>query len=311
MESRQRPDRRDLAGKAGRAAPRRRSLVGDAPSAGPLGFTLVEMLIAIVITGIMAGAVIRMLMSQNEFYGKTDDMVYAEQSLRATADLLAAELRMTSGWEGDDLQTTKETELEFRSDHYRGVVCHVSSGDVFFYAYDVIDNAGFSEIVGAAYQDPDTGTWSSFPGYSYSGTVDEGAGQSTCESNGGPSQGTDGADPSRFMIVNDLGSSLSPPPDGAVLRLMGNIDYEFGPSTQGSGMALFRNGQELAAPFADDASFSYVMADGSVQSSVGSGDRGDVTRIRIDATALGDGANKHDVARDLDFDIPLRNRVGP
>lgn len=312
MESHTRPQHEDAPPWADDARPGRGRPRGvTASAAGRSGFTLVEMLVAIVIAGIMAGAVVRMLMSQNEFYGKTDDMVYAEQSLRATADLLAAELRMTSGWDGDDLRTTKETQLEFLSDHYRGVVCYVSTGDVYFYAYDVIENAGFSEIVGAAYQDPDTGAWSSFPGYSYSGSLEKGAGQTTCEANGGPTEGTDGADPSRFMIVRDLGSSLSPPSDGAVIRLMGNIDYEFAPSNHGSGTALFRNGQELAAPFADDASFSYVMDDGTVQSSVGSSGRGNITRIRISATALGDGANKYDVARNLDFDIPVRNRVVP
>jgi hypothetical protein len=71
--------------------------------------------------------------------------------------------------------------------------------------------------------------------------------------------------------------------------------------------ALWRGTQELVGPFEAGAGFSYVMDDGSVQSSAGPSDFADVAAVRLTATAVGEGTNRYDVARPIEFDVPFRN----
>jgi len=44
-----------------------------------------------------------------------------------------------------------------------------------------------------------------------------------------------------------------------------------------------------------------------VQNSVASGSFDQVRAVRVTATSVGDGANRHNVQRDLQFDIYFRN----
>lgn len=282
----------------------------------PAGFTLVEMLVALVITGIMAGAVISLLMGQNRFYGSTDDVVFAEQNLRATSDLLSSELRSiypASGSGNSDLVTAQSGELTFRVDTHRGVVCHVTSGDdvyAFLFSEPAAPNVDGSAPRGYAVREAFSGSaWTYDESWDPRGGLTRSTGQGTtitetCESNGGPA---DDADNYSQFVVFDGWAGTTVPADGSILRLFGRVSYTFGASGFGSGTAIFRNGQELAAPFESDAAFSYVMAGGGVQSSVSSSDFGSVERIRVSATAVGEGQNRYDVARNLQFDIPLKN----
>lgn len=92
------------------------------------------------------------------------------------------------------------------------------------------------------------------------------------------------------------------------MRVYGQLTYKFDDSDfVDSGLAVWRNTQELVSPFDEDAAFQYVMADGSVQSAVSPADFEDVRIIRIDVTAMGDGANRYDIEREIQFDVPLRN----
>lgn len=272
----------------------------------PRGFTLVEMLVALVVTGILAGGVISLLLRQNEFYGQTDDLVFAEQSLRATADLVASELR---GAAPEDIVEAEADRLTFQYDLLRAVVCEVNSttNDVYYYVVDEADNANVGSMTGFAYRNPYSST-----GYTYntSHTFDESVASSTtdaiattCAADGGPS--VTSSNVNRFRMVTwDAGT---PPSDGAYLRYFGQLTYEFRASGfDPNAMALYRENQELASPFQSDAGFTYVMAGGAEVTSTTS--YADIRSIRISATAIGDGANRHEVERSLDFDIPLRNR---
>lgn len=269
------------------------------------GFTLVEMLVALVVTGILAGGVISLLLRQNEFYGQADDVVFAEQSLRATADLVASELRVASPY---DIVEAEADRLTFEYDLVRAAVCEVDGGDVYFYVVDEADNANVGSQVGVAFRNPYSAS-----GYQYDRTYTKDRSialdkndniAETCWNDGGP-EPTE----SNYRLFRRLPSwdaAVGPPADGAYLRFFGRLTYEFGSSGFGSGTALFRGSQELASPFEPDAAFSYVMADGSVVNSTTN--FADIRQVRISATAVGDGANRHEVARDLSYDVPLRNR---
>lgn len=269
------------------------------------GFTLVEMLVALVVTGILAGGVISLLMRQNAFYSETDDVVFAEQSLRATADLVASELRMASP---DDVVEAAADRVTFEFDKVRAVVCMVDGNDVYYYVVDETDNANVGAQVGVAFRNPYSTT-----GYQYDRSYTKSqsialdktdAIATTCEADGGPTPTTDNY--YRFRRIASWDAAVGPPADGAYLRFFGRLTYEFGPSGFGTGTALFRGSQELASPFRSDAGFSYVMADGSVVSSTT--DYGNIRKVRISATAVGEGTNRHDVARDLSYDVTLRNQ---
>lgn len=289
------------AGTEGREAPR-----------SPTGFTLVEMLIALVITGVMAGAVISLLMGQNRFYGSTDDAVFAEQNLRATSDLLSSELRSiyaASGADNSDLVTAQSDELTFRVDRKRGVVCGTSSGDVYVFLFSEatapnVKSSGRGHAIREAFS---SSIWSYDSWDPMSSTMDRSPDTDntitdTCESNGGPAATSQNYD--QFVAFRDWGAAE--PENGSILRIYGEVTYTFGPSGFGSGTAIFRNGQELAAPFESDAGFRYVT-DGGVQSSMSSSSFDQIERIRVSATAVGEGPNRYDVTRDLQFDIPLKN----
>jgi len=84
------------------------------------GFTLIEALIALVISGILASALVSLLIGQSRFYERTDDQMYAEASLRASMDLVATELRMGSP---SDLVSAEADSVTIRFDVIRGIVC--------------------------------------------------------------------------------------------------------------------------------------------------------------------------------------------
>lgn len=269
------------------------------------GFTLAEILVALAVTGILAGSVIGLLVRQNEFYGQTDDVVFAEQSLRATADLVASELRMAAP---EDIVEAEAGRLTIRFDILRAVVCEVDagSGDVYYYVIDEADNANVGAMTGFAYRNPYSATgYVHEAGHAFSEAVADAttdAIATTCSEDGGPTPMTSNVRNFR-RVAWDAGSV---PADGAYVRFFGRLTYAFRASGFGPGAALYRDDQELSSPFEPGASFTYVMADGSERGSTT--DFTDIRRVRISATALGDDPNRHGVERDLDFDIPLRNR---
>jgi prepilin-type N-terminal cleavage/methylation domain-containing protein len=67
------------------------------------GFTLIEVLIALVIATIIGGALISLLAGQSLFYAKSDQLITAERNIRAAADMVSADLRMAAP---DDLVAT-------------------------------------------------------------------------------------------------------------------------------------------------------------------------------------------------------------
>jgi prepilin-type N-terminal cleavage/methylation domain-containing protein len=277
-----------------------------------LGFTLVEMLIALVVAGVLAGGVTTLLMRQNSFYGQNDDTIYAEQTMRGTADLVASELRMvspgTSGTDTDFLLASADS-VEVRFDVARGVVCGDNGGStIYVYVYDTPSAVNLPTGRGTAVSSRDESAFhyvSSFDATGSKAVNSSSLAYTTCvAANDGTPQS---ANLDNYRTIDWSGSGLAVPSKGAVVRMYGTLTYSFAPSSFTTGTALWRNNQELAAPFASGAKFQYVMQDGSVTNSVSSGSFPDIRRIRIKAQATGSGSNRYDVARNLSFDIPVRN----
>lgn len=86
------------------------------------GFTLVELLIGLVLSVLVLGAVFQMVFTQNSMYGRQQGLADARQSLRGAGTLLAWELRHVSPEEGD-LYAIDEDSVTLRSFDGLGVVC--------------------------------------------------------------------------------------------------------------------------------------------------------------------------------------------
>jgi len=274
------------------------------PHSDESGFTLVEALIALVISGVLASALVSLLIGQSRFYERTDDQLYAEQSLRASMDLVATELRMGSA---ADLVAAEADSVRIRFDLIRAIVCDTTAADaVTAFAFDRITDANITGgSIGAAvsgpYEEPFTYADAWLPTEASTGSTP----RASCVATGAPS----GLPDASYAVLTGWNSGIGMRPEpGSVVRFYGYLTYRFAPSTFfETRTALWRGSQELIGPFDEGAGFSYVMADGTAQASVTSGDLLNVRAIRITATALGDGANRYDVQRPIQLDIPFRN----
>jgi len=269
------------------------------------GFTLVEALIALTISGVVATALVSLLVAQSRFYQRTDDQMTAEQAAQATFDLVSSEIRMASA---DDLMEAEADAVTFRFDLLQGIVCEATGADeVAMHVFERTANAGLtSSFVGVAVSDPFEATfeyedsWNPTPSASGSGP------RADCVAAGGDGSGPDGD----YLRISGWTSRFSSgvPQRGALVRVYGEMTYELAASSFfNSRWALWRGTQELVGPFETGATFSYAMSGGSVQSSVTSSDLGDVVAVRLTATAVGAGANRYGVERPMVFDVPFRN----
>ncbi len=269
------------------------------------GFTLVEALVAMVISGVVASALLSLMLGQSRFYEQTDDQLWAEQTNRATFDLVSSELRMASA---EDLLAAESDSVAVRFDIMRAIVCDSTAADAaVLMVYDTVAAWGLDGgFVGTAYTDPYVEAFEYADGFLPT-TVSTGSGpKATCVANGAPGTNPDNTYAELSGWSGDFASGV--PDLGSMVRFYSRLSYHFAPSTFfTSRTALWRGAQELVGPFENDAVFRYVMDDGSVKNSVAAAKFDEVVAIRLIVTAVGDGANRYSVERDLQFDIPFRN----
>jgi prepilin-type N-terminal cleavage/methylation domain-containing protein len=90
-----------------------------------LGFTLVEVIVAMTLTGIVVAGTLRALSAQKKFYARQARILSARHAMRASATMLTSELREVSP-PGGDLYAFGSDSVAFRSTAGFGIACAVN-----------------------------------------------------------------------------------------------------------------------------------------------------------------------------------------
>jgi len=91
------------------------------------GYTLIEVLVAMTLTGIVVAGTLKALTAQKKFYARQARILDARHAMRASATILTSELRELSA-SGGDVYTIGPDSIAIRSTVAFGVVCNVDAG---------------------------------------------------------------------------------------------------------------------------------------------------------------------------------------
>jgi len=86
------------------------------------GFTMVELLVALVLLGLVSAALYRVLVNNQRLYMAQTQRIDLSQNIRAAANILPAELREIDAAEGD-IVSMSATRLEIRAMRWLGFAC--------------------------------------------------------------------------------------------------------------------------------------------------------------------------------------------
>lgn len=269
-----------------------------------VGFTLVEVLVAVAAAGALGAAMAALVHEQHEFLTRGEDGLLARQNVRATAELMASELR---GAAPGDLLVASEDSVVLRFDLLRAVVCAaLPTGEVDLFVYDSVASANVpARFRGTALSGPYEPDYRYADGHTPAWAV-SGQARSSCRANGADPEGT--AHARHFRRAGGWQASFGTTPvRGSMLRWYGRLTYGMRPSGTHAGLeGIWRNGQEFVTPFEPAARFRYVLEDGSVRSDVLPHELPDVREIRIEVTAVGE--TPLTPRRPMTHSVPLRNR---
>lgn len=270
------------------------------PGAGG-GYTVVELLVALLAAGMVGGSVLSLLLSQQRFYRRHAELLRAQRIVASIAGFAGEELRLSGP--ADLLVATPES-VAIRFDAYRAVVCGAdpATGRASLFVFDTATNANLRGTLGYAVSVPGESTFRYADGWSP--VVEFGAdARDECTGRGAP----DGPEGWRYRVLSGWGSAggVALPPRGSVVRKYGRLAYRFSPSSFEDGVALRRNGQELLAPFVEGASFLYLLAAGDTVAAPGT--LTDVRAVIVRAAVPGDHGQDGGATPVASYTIWLRN----
>jgi prepilin-type N-terminal cleavage/methylation domain-containing protein len=94
------------------------------------GFSLPELLVALVLLGAVMGAMMTVLMRQQRFYRSANEMVDARTQVRQAMDMLPADLRVLSSSDvrnGTDIYASTDNAIDFRAITGSTVLCKITN----------------------------------------------------------------------------------------------------------------------------------------------------------------------------------------
>ena len=90
------------------------------------GFTLSELLIAVVLVGMVGASIITVLIRQQRFYRATSDLLETRSQIRQALSALPSDLRSVSSASGD-IRAMSATEIDFDATIGSGIVCETGA----------------------------------------------------------------------------------------------------------------------------------------------------------------------------------------
>ena len=277
-----------------------------APSQG--GFTLVETLIALVLSSFVIILVSHVFLVQNRFYSTQIVRTGVQDNVRVATELMAREIRTTME---DGVVVAGPRTLRVRSPIVIGVVCNRLGAPL----ADLMTEGGQAaidtlEVAGVAVRNDSTweyanDTWSNLNGNDLSSAAN-------CADSGADTTGASG----QFHRLRRLNLLFSPSPsEGDVLMLFRETTFkiqqsELDPSTFG----LFRGRYgstlvEFATGMDSTAQFQYRTGGSSYSDTIGAGSVGTIDAVRIvaDARKAPPTGGVDDITFGWSVNVPLRN----
>jgi hypothetical protein len=277
-----------------------------APSQG--GFTLVETLIALVLSSFVIILVSHVFLVQNRFYSTQIVRTGVQDNVRVATELMAREIRTTME---DGVVVAGPRTLSVRSPIVIGVVCNRLGAPL----ADLMTEGGQAaidtlEVAGVAVRNDSTweyanDTWSNLNGNDLSSAAN-------CADSGADTTGASG----QFHRLRRLNLVFSPSPsEGDVLMLFRETTFkiqqsELDPSTLG----LFRGRYgstlvEFATGMDSTAQFQYRTGGSSYSDTISAGSVGTIDAVRIvaDARKAPPTGGVDDITFGWSVNVPLRN----
>lgn len=265
----------------------------DDLSPGRAGFTLVEMLVTVVITGAVGAALLGVFLEQNAFYQENTRVVTANSSLRSTTARMSTELKMVHQ---GDVVTAEADRLSARHGVMHGVVCHVDASSVFIYLHRVPD----TEPSTVRYLEPRfDGNWQT--GLSW-GNLSQDTNE-TCADHGAPK-----GQPAEHYQQVGLTPWPTSPKVGSLVYGTDRVTYSI--ESRGGELYLVRNGRAVTGSFEQSSQYFHYLDGngGEVSAPVTGSSLDDIAVVRFEATALGDEPNNsYRGDRTIRLRIPFRN----
>lgn len=218
------------------------------------GFSIAELLVAMVIAGIIGVALARLILSQSRFVAVQDGMMRARSGARAALNAITGELRAVTD---SGLVQAGADSITVRVPYAFGVACqHVSAGTIVSLLPTDSALYGASTASGYAWRDGAGAFQFVEPATASSGT--------TCLPPDPPITTLRELPGWNYRYVGVAPSVATP--DGAIVYLYQTIRYAFAPSVEIPGRrALWRtvlstgSRDELVAPFDSSAKFQFLV----------------------------------------------------
>ncbi len=218
------------------------------------GFTLAELLIAMVVMAILGIALVRILISNSRFVSRQEAMMEARAAARAAMQAMAAELRMVPD---SGLLAASRDSVSVTAPFAFGMACAPTSGSATVASLMPVDSLTYASAVaeGMAWRDSSGRYHPQISGI----TVAPSGNFAQCTSD------SVRVIPGGALIAISGIPSASMPPPGSLFYLFQTVTYRFMASADLPGRrGLWRrvgNGaaEELAAPFDTAAKFAFLL----------------------------------------------------